>query len=100
MKKSITNINPKSKKQKEKSTTYLKYLIILQFILTIGLIVFGIITIFKTELVYVFELFLGITLIVMGINNHLIYKRKNLTILYFLIGLGAFILAILKLIGL
>ena len=100
MKKSITNINPKSKKQEEKSTTYLKYLIILQFILTIGLIIFGIITIFKTELVYVFELFLGITLIVMGINNHLIYKRKNLTILYFLIGLGAFILAILKLIGL
>ncbi len=100
MKKSITNINPKGKKIEKKSPKYPKYLIIIQLILTIAVIVFGIITLFKNELVYIFELILGITLIDMGINNHLIYKRNKLTILYFLIGLGATIIAILKIIGL
>ena len=99
MSKSVTSLNPKAKKQTEKSITYLKILIILQFILTIGLIIFGIITIFKTELLYIFEIFLGITLVVMGINNMLIYKRKNLTILYLIIGLGSCFLAVLKILG-
>ena len=100
MKKSITNINPKGKKQEKKVPKYPKYLIIIQLILTITVIAFGIITLFKNELVYIFELILGITLIDMGINNHLIYKRNKLTILYFLIGLGAAVIAILKIIGL
>ena len=47
-----------------------------------------------------FYILLGITLLIMGLNNYLIYKRKNLTILYLIIGLGSIILAILKLIGL
>lgn len=100
MKKSITNINPKGKKQEKKVPKYPKYLIIIQLILTIAVIAFGIIALFKNELVYIFELILGITLIDMGINNHLIYKRNKLTILYFLIGLGAAVIAILKIIGL
>ena len=100
MKKSITSINPKGKKQEKKVTKYPKILIIIQLILTITVIVFGLITLFKNELVYIFELILGITLIDMGINNHLIYKRNKLTILYFLIGFGATLLAILKLLGL
>ena len=54
MSKSVTSLNPKAKKQQEKSRNYLKVLIILQFILTIGLIIFGIITIFKTDLLYIF----------------------------------------------
>ncbi len=100
MSKSVTSLNPKAKNSKEKSFSYLKVLIILQFILTIGLIIFGIITIFKIELLYIFELLLGITLLIMGLNNFLIYKRRNLTILYVIIGLGSIILAILKIIGL
>ncbi len=100
MSKSVTQLNPKAKKQQEKSFSYLKVLIILQFFLTIGLIIFGIITIFKTDLLYIFEIFLGITLLVMGLNNHLIFKRKNLTILYVIIGLGSIVLAVLKLLGL
>lgn len=99
MSKSVTSLNPKAKKQQEKSRNYLKVLIILQFILTIGLIIFGIITIFKTDLLYIFEIFLGITLLVMGLNNHLIFKRRNLTIIYLIIGLGSIVLAILKLLG-
>ena len=100
MSKSVTSLNPKAKKQQEKSRNYLKVLIILQFILTIGLIIFGIVTIFKTDLLYIFEIFLGITLLVMGLNNFLIYKRRNLTILYIIIGLGSIVLAVLKLLGL
>ena len=100
MSKSVTQLNPKAKKQQEKSFSYLKVLIILQFILKIGLIIFGIVTIFNTDLLYIFEIFLGITLLVMGLNNFLIYKRRNLTILYIIIGLGSVILAVLKLLGL
>ena len=61
---------------------------------------FGIVTIINPELLYIFELILGITLLIMGLNNYLIYKRKNLTILYLIIGLGSSFLAILKLLGL
>ena len=100
MSKSVVQLNPKAKKQKENSMTYLKILIAIQFILTIGLVIFGIITIFNTDLLYIFEIFLGITLLVMGVNNFLIYKRRNLTILYLIIGLGSIILAVLKLLGL
>ena len=100
MSKSVTSLNPKAKQQQEKSITHLKVLIVIQFILTITVIIFGIVTIFNTDLLYIFELILGIALLVMGLNNYLIYKRKNLTILYLIIGLGSLILAILKLLGL
>ena len=100
MSKSVVQLNPKAKKQQEKNFSYLKVLIILQFILTIGLIIFGIVTIFNTDLLYIFEIFLGITLLVMGLNNFLIYKRRNLTILYIIIGLGSIVLSVLKLLGL
>ena len=100
MSKSVVQLNPKAKNQKEKRFSYLKALIILQLFLTIVIIVFGIITIFKTELLYIFEILLGITLLVMGVNNFLIYKRRNLTLLYLIIGLGSIILAVLQLLGL
>ena len=99
MSKSVIQLNPKAKQTKKKFN-YLSILIIVQFLLTVTLIILGIVTIIKNEFLYIFELILGITLIIMGINNHIIYKRKNLTILYFIIGIGSFILAILKMIGL
>ena len=99
MSKSVTSLNPKAKKQQEKNKNYLKALIMLQFFLTIGLIIFGIITIFKTDLLYIFEIFLGIILLVIDLNNHLIFKIRKLTIIYLIIGLGSIVLAILKLLG-
>ena len=45
MSKSVTQLNPKAKTRQEKSFSYLKILIIIQFILTICLIIFGIVTI-------------------------------------------------------
>ena len=100
MSKSVTQLNPKAKKQQEKSINKLKVLIVIQFLLTISVIFFGIITIFNTNLLYYFEILLGITLLVMGLNNYLIYKRKNLTILYIIIGIGSIILALLEILGL
>lgn len=100
MSKSVVQLNPKAKKEKEPNITFFKVLITIQFILTISVIILGIVTIINTDLLYIFELLLGITLLIMGLNNYLIYKRKNLTILYLIIGLGSIILAILKLIGL
>lgn len=100
MSKSVVQLNPKAKKTKEPNITFFKVLITIQFILTISVIILGIVTIINTDLLYIFELLLGITLLIMGLNNYLIYKRKNLTILYLIIGLGSIILAILKLIGL
>ncbi len=99
MSKSVTKLNPKAKQQ-EKSFLHLKILIVIQFILTISVIILGIVTIINPKLIYIFEIVLGITLLIMGLNNYLIYKRKNLTLLYAIIGLGSIILAILKLIGL
>ena len=100
MSKSVTQLNPKAKQQQEKSFLHLKILIAIQFILTISVIILGIVTIINPKLIYIFEIVLGITLLIMGLNNYLIYKRKNLTLLYAIIGLGSIILAILKLIGL
>ena len=100
MSKSVTKLNPKAKQQQEKSFLHLKILIVIQFILTISVMILGIVTIINPKLIYIFEIVLGITLLIMGLNNYLIYKRKNLTLLYAIIGLGSIILAILKLIGL
>ena len=100
MSKSVTQLSPKAKQQQEKSFLHLKILIAIQFILTISVIILGIVTIINPKLIYIFEIVLGITLLIMGLNNYLIYKRKNLTLLYAIIGLGSIILAILKLIGL
>ena len=48
--------------------------------------------IFDTDMMYLFQLFLGITLLVMAYNNQIIYRRKNATILYTIIGIILLIL--------
>ena len=72
MKKSITKINPKAKEKKKDNT---KLFITIQFILTILLLVFGILSLIYKDLFFYFKLLLGITIIDMGINNQLIYKK-------------------------
>ena len=89
MKKSITNINPKVKqKKKDKSIIFLN----IQFILTISLLVLGILSLIYKDLYFYFKLLLGITIIDMGINNQLIYKRLYATYVY--LGVGAIIILI------
>ena len=61
-----------------------------QAIFVLFTLVFGIATIFQTELKVVFELLLGISLAVMAYNNLRIYKRTLFTIPYVLGAILAF----------
>ncbi len=86
-------------KTNSKKNIVTKLMIIIQLILTIALIILGIITIFKPTMLRTFEIVLGITLIDIGLNNQLIFKRKNLTALYYFIGLGSLIIGIFQILG-
>lgn len=48
--------------------------------------------IFDSDMMYLFQLFLGFTLLVMAYNNQIIYRRKRATILYTIIGIILLIL--------
>ena len=89
MKKSITKINPKAMKKKKDNT---KLFLTIQFVLTILLLVFGILSLIYKDLFFYFKLLLGITIIDMGINNQLIYKRLYATYVY--LGVGVVILLV------
>lgn len=62
-------------------------------------IAFGIATIFQGEMLVVFELLMGFTLLTMAYNNLTVYKRKLFTIPYFLGATIAFFAAFQILIG-
>ena len=98
MKKSITSINPKAKNATVKTDKRI-YLIYLQFFLTIIIIVAAVMTIFHRELFPALQLMLGITLVVMGINNRFTYRRKYFTLIYCIIGIGLMVLFILARLG-
>lgn len=100
MKKSITSINPKVKQQNKKQKNKQNILIAIQFILTIAVIIIGIISLINKSLIPIFQLTCGLTIIDMGINNKLIYKRPYLTGIYIAIGIFFIILSILKGFGL
>ena len=56
---------------------------------TIGLFIWYIL---DSSMIYLFQLFLGITLLVMAYNNQIIYRRRRATILYSIIGVVLLIL--------
>ncbi len=100
MKKSITTINPKVKKKEQTPKKDKRiYLVYLQFFLTIAIVVMGIITIFQRSFFPWFQLTLGITLLLMGINNRFTYRRKYFTLIYSIIGIGIIVFFILGQIG-
>ena len=57
--------------------------------LTAGLFVWYII---DSSIIYLFQLFLGLTLLVMAYNNQIIYRKKWTTIIYSIIGIFIIIL--------
>ena len=68
----------------------------IQIILTILVLVFLILSLVADKKYFLgMEIFVGLDLLIMGLNNHLIYKRKNITIMYVLIGICVLIYAIL-----
>lgn len=64
--------------------------------LTIGLFIWYII---DSSMIYVFQLFLGITLLVMAYNNQIIYRRKIATIAYSVVGVVLLILDLIMYLG-
>lgn len=70
-----------------------------QAIFVLFTLVFGIATIFQSELKVIFELLLGISLAVMAYNNLRIYKRTLFTIPYVLGSIIAFWAALEILLG-
>lgn len=64
--------------------------------LTIGLFIWYII---DSSMIYLFQLFLGITLLVMAYNNQIIYRRRLATIAYSIVGVGLLILDLIMYFG-
>lgn len=61
--------------------------IIVQAILTLGVLIIGIVVIFDKTFLASFEWLLIFLFFVMAYNNTVIYKRKRMTYIYFLAGL-------------
>lgn len=51
------------------------------------------------DMIYIFQLFLGLTLLVMAYNNQIIYRRKKATILYAIVGIILLILDLIMYLG-
>lgn len=73
--------------------------VVLQFIFTILVIVFGILYFINGDFNKWFLLSLGLALIIMAYNNHMFYKRANFTILYLVVGVIILIISILNFLG-
>lgn len=74
-------------------------LVDIQLICTIVTVILLIWYIFNSKVLVFLELFLGLSLISMAVNNHYIYKRKKATILYAIVGGLQLLLTILMLLG-
>lgn len=70
-------------------------LLLVQIILLFVLLYFLTLLIFIPEFKDIVEYILSFLLIIMAFNNYKIYKRKNMTIIYGIIGVILFILTIL-----
>ncbi len=73
--------------------------VVFQFIVTVVVVIFGILSLFNKSYYSTFELVIGVDLFIMAYNNQKIYQKKNLTIIYLLVGLFLVISSILKMIG-
>ncbi|HIR49353.1 MAG TPA: hypothetical protein IAB35_05175 [Candidatus Faecimonas gallistercoris] len=89
----------KEKKEMRKITRFNIVFINIQLVftfLTIGLFIWFII---DSSIIYLFQFFLGLTLLVMAYNNQFIYRRKVATFLYIIIGIILLILDCIMYLG-
>lgn len=63
---------------------------------TLGLFIWYIV---DSDMIYIFQLFLGLTLLVMAYNNQFIYRSKKMTVVYAGIGFILLILDVIMYIG-
>ena len=62
-----------------------KIAFIIQFMCAVVMVIFGVVTAFKTEMLTTLYLVIAINMVVLLINNLLFIKRKKLTILYIIV---------------
>jgi len=90
----------KKKKEEPKQITRFNILFVnIQLFLTFFTIGLFIWYLFDSSMIYWFQFFLGITLLVMAYNNQIIYRRKLATILYLVIGVVLLALDIIMYLG-
>ncbi|MBR4618341.1 MAG: hypothetical protein IKO49_03455 [Bacilli bacterium] len=70
-----------------------------QFILSVITLVFLIIYFFNKNFMSALQISLGLTMLITGYNNYYVYKRKLLTLVYFVLGLLLLALAVITIIG-
>lgn len=61
--------------------------LLIQIVLFIMLIIVAIMSIFINQLSMVTEIIISLLLMITGLNNRKIYKRKYLTVIYFIAGI-------------
>ena len=91
------------KKEVEKSRPITRFNIVfinIQLFLTFFTIGLFIWYILDSSMIYLFQLFLGITLLVMAYNNQIIYRRRRATTIYSIIGIFLLILDLIMYISL
>ena len=71
----------------------------LQILFTVITIICFIWYLFNAKALYFLQASLGISLIVSGYNNKIIYNKKKMMYVYFILGLGLIILDILMILG-
>ena len=71
----------------------------IQFFLSIITIVLVIVYFFNKSLMFALQISLGLTMIVTGVNNIKVYKRKALTVFYFILGIALLVLAVITMLG-
>lgn len=64
-----------------------KYGLIIQLLLVLAVIVLLILTAFDKIYLYIAEVVTGFALVTMAYNNHTVYNRKYLTIVYIIFGI-------------
>ena len=80
--------------EQEKPSVTKFNLIFINFQLFLTFFTFGLFVwyIFDSSMIYTFQLFLGITLLVMAYNNQIIYHRKKMTVCYSVVGIFLLVL--------
>lgn len=59
----------------------------IQIVLTVLTVILSIVVLFHRDMMKLFQLSLGCCLLMMAYNNQKIYKRKNITIVYVMVGI-------------
>ncbi len=86
-------------KAQKKITKSDMFFLNIQLFFSIGTFVLAIIYFFNKNLMFVLQIVLGLTMIVTGVNNIKVYKRKSLTVFYFALGIALLVLSVITMLG-